>query len=179
MTAPPIPFRWDGEAMVPTRGFARRADEAFVVGEVYALVEHLERSHASHAHEFAWIADAWASLPEALAAQHPSAEHLRKWALIRAGFCNVRDVACGSHAEALRTAALVQGLVDYSIAVAERSVCRIYTAESQSMRAMGRERFQASKDGIIRVISELLEVAPEVLRSQGGAAAEQAPPRAA
>jgi hypothetical protein len=35
----PLPFQWDGEAMRPTRGFARPADQEYVVGEVYTLIE--------------------------------------------------------------------------------------------------------------------------------------------
>ena len=84
MTIPPIPMRWEGDVMRPRS--ARLADKHFVVGMTYRLVEHQERSTATHNHYFAAINEAWQSLPDHLMAEYPSPEHLRKKMLIRAGY---------------------------------------------------------------------------------------------
>ena len=61
----PLICQWDGEAFVPATPYqAKLADERFVVGERYAMVEHHERSSASHAHYFATLHDLWLNLPE-------------------------------------------------------------------------------------------------------------------
>src|SRR5690349_2757067 len=102
----PLPMQWDGEVMRPTRGFARLADKAYVVGEVYTLVEaDASRSQASHRHYFAAVYDAWLNLPELDAERFPTVEHLRKYALIRAGYCDTREIVCSSKAEAVRLGA--------------------------------------------------------------------------
>ena len=58
------------------------------VGAVHGwqLAEH--RSKASHDHFFAIINEAWKNLPEDMGDDFPSPEHLRKWALIKSGFCS-------------------------------------------------------------------------------------------
>ena len=101
MTGGPILYRWDGEAMTPaTQRFAREADKQFVVGEEYPLIVHEHRSAASHKHYFAAISDAWESLPESMAGEFPTSEHLRKRALIMAGYRDERSIVAASKAEA-------------------------------------------------------------------------------
>lgn len=163
MTAPPIPCRFYEGTFHPLSRAENAVRAHYDDGRVYTLAPVEERSRASHSHQFAWLEDAWASLPDLLAERFPTAEHLRKWALIKAGFCDVQEVACASKAEALRWAAILRAREPYSLVIAREGVVRVATAESQSMRSMGRERFQASKDGIIRVISELLEITPDQL----------------
>jgi DNA recombination-dependent growth factor C len=65
MEQAPFPFIWNGEAMVPPRAFARRADQIFVVGQSYTLVEVQDRSSASHRQYFALVREAFVNLPEA------------------------------------------------------------------------------------------------------------------
>src|SRR5690349_16725152 len=100
----PMAYQWTGEAMEPLPRFRRIADRVFVIGEEYALVEHKERSAASHAHYFAAVNEAWKNLSEEAAERFPTADHLRKYALIKAGYRDERTVACASRAEALRVA---------------------------------------------------------------------------
>jgi len=73
---PPCAFQWDGEVMKPIN--AKRADAFYTVGERYILAPVSNRSDATHKHEFAWLREAWMSLPEHLAERFPTAEHLRK-----------------------------------------------------------------------------------------------------
>ena len=92
MTTAPILYSWNGEAMIPHRRFQAECDRTFVVGENYRLAIHEDRSTASHNHEFAFVAEAWAQLPEHLAEQFRTPEHLRKRALISAGYFNQQEV---------------------------------------------------------------------------------------
>lgn len=168
---PPLPFWWDGEAMQVRKGFQRQADAAFCIGEGYRLIPFDDRSEVSHKHEFAWLREAWASLPEALAAQHPTPEHLRKWALIQAGYCDTTDYACMFKTEARRLAATLQQQTDdYAVVIVADTVVRVVKPKSQSMRAMGGKVFQASKTAIMEIIAGLIEVEPATLQRQQEAA---------
>lgn len=153
----PIAFQWDGEAMIPATSFqARLADQAFVVGERYALVEHHERSSASHAHYFATLHDLWLNLPENVAPQFPTPEHLRKHALIATGYADKRSIVCASAAEARRVAAFIAPCDTYAVVKVDAATVTVWTAQSQAMRAMGRTVFQQSKDAVLGWVSDLI-----------------------
>lgn len=178
----PLPMQWDGEVMRPTRGFARLADKAYVVGEVYTLVEaDASRSQASHRHYFAAVYDAWLNLPEQDAERFPTVEHLRKYALIRAGYCDTREIVCSSKAEAVRLGAFVKPMDPYALVAVKDACVRVYTAKSQAPKAMGRKVFQESKDAVLDVLASMIEVSKEQLlfSGQGAGSAEQASRRAA
>jgi hypothetical protein len=160
-TFPPTQFTWDGIAMVPLH--PRRADKQFVVGQGYTLVQHEERSSASHRHEFAWLHEAWLSLPEDQAERFPTSEHLRKWALIRAGYSHTHSLVCATKAEALRVAAYIRPLDEYAVVVVNGPVVNRHTAMSQSRRAMGAKEFQASKTAIMDIVAGLLGVTAQEL----------------
>lgn len=170
MTAP-IPFRWEGDCFVPMPGHAKRCDQAFVVGQVYRLVEHEDRSQASHNHYFAAVNDAWQNLPEHLAERFPTAEHLRKFALIKAGFADSRQLVASSKAEAVRLAAFIRPADEYAIVTVSDAVVTVWTARTQNQRAMNRADFQASKDGVLRVLAELIGTTPTTLSANAGQAA--------
>src|SRR4051812_26696984 len=97
----PITYTWDGASMVPLRRFHNLANATFETGASYQLVEHHDRSAVSHSHEFAWLKDAWKNLPEGLADQYPTADHLRKRALIDAGYFDEQVIDAGTNAAAL------------------------------------------------------------------------------
>jgi hypothetical protein len=159
MTDAPIMFRWDGDAMVPaSRFWAGRADRVFVVGADYKMVEHHDRSDASHNHFFAAIKNGFDNLPDELRDEYPTTEHLRKKALIKKGFRDERDHVCASKAEAARLAAFIKPLDDYAIVVVSECVVRVWTAKSQSRKAMGAADFQASKTAVLEFIDDLLGV---------------------
>jgi hypothetical protein len=161
----PIRFQWDGEVMAPASGYwSRQADKQFVVGEVYRLAEEHERSQVSHNHEFAFLAEAWNSLPDHLLDQYPSAEHLRKKGLIAKGHCTMTQHACASIAEAERLEAAIIGHVDtYAVVRRRGSVVTVYEAVSQSYRAMGKAQFQQSKTALMEFVGDLIGVAPDEL----------------
>lgn len=170
--APPIPTQWDGEAFVPvSQRFAKLADKFFVVGEVYALVVEQPRSGASHNHQFAWLHDAWMNLPEDIAHLYPTEDHLRKRALIEAGYFTETAVDAGTRAAALRVAAMVPALDEFAFAKVEGPIVLIRRPKSQSMRAMGAKQFYESKAAIMQVIADMLGVTPADLQKNAGAAA--------
>ena len=171
MSAVPIPFQWDGEAMVPAASYRRRCDREFVVGAFYHLVQHEERSSASHAHYFASVADAWRNLPEDLAERFPSPEHLRKYALIKAGYADERSIVCASKAEAQRVAAFIKPLDSYAIVTASEAVVKVYTPQSQSKKAMGKAVFQASKDAVLTIVAQMIGATSEQLQRNAREAA--------
>lgn len=179
----PVPFQWNGEAMQPTRGFAALADKQFVIGEVYTLeASDPTRSMASHRHYFSAVYDAWLNLPELDAERFPTSDHLRKYALIRAGYCDSREIVCSSKAEALRLGAFVKPMDPYALVAISGSVVRVYTAKSQSLKAMGKRVFQESKDAVLAVVAGMIEVSKEQLlnfNGQGSGLATSRPEKAA
>lgn len=158
---PPMPYRWNGEAMELEPRFRRAADREFVIGATYHLVIHEERSQASHSHYFAVIKAIWESLGEEDAARFLTADHLRRYGLIRSGYRNERTFVCGSNAEAVRMVAFLRPLDEYAIFSVKDAVVVEWTAKSQSYRAMGKEEFQASKDAVIAVLAAMIDVDPE------------------
>jgi hypothetical protein len=163
MSAPPIPCTWTGEAFQPQPRFAKMADEHFVIGQAYRMAPVEDRSRASHGHYFAMINEAWANLPEALIDQYPNPEALRKKALIKAGYRDERSIVAASKAEAQRVAAFVRPMDDTAVVVVHEAVVLVLTAKSQSLRAMGKADFQASKDAVLAVLADLIGVAPAEL----------------
>ena len=156
MNTAPILFRWSGEAMEPLPRFARSCNAEFTVGEVYQMEAREARSIASHNHYFAQLHEIWMSLPERFGDRIPSVEHMRRWALIRTGYRDERSIVCASKAEAQRVAAFVKPVDDFAIIVVNESTVSIYTAKSQSMKAMGKQVFAASKDAVLDYCHGLL-----------------------
>lgn len=153
----PFPFQWDGDAMVPPNAYwKKRADERFVVGQHYRMVEHHDRSEASHRHYFAALHEAWSNLPPHYAERFPSSEHLRKWALVKAGYRDEAVIVTATPEEAMRLAATTRRLDGYAVILVDDAVVTIYTAESQSMRAMGKQRFEESKQAVLGIVADLI-----------------------
>lgn len=167
----PMLFAWtavthDGaavRAMVPLRRFQRAADERFALGGVYPLIEEYEATTASRRHFFAVIREAWKTLPEPWDERFASAEHLRKYLLIRAGHRDERSIVCSSAAEAERIAAFARQLDDYAVVRVDGAVVVAYTAKSIRRGAIDRARFQEVKDRAFGVLAEILGVSPDAL----------------
>ena len=165
METPPLVFQWDGEALVPASGFWRReADHHLCVGQRYRMVEENEQSDKSRSHEFAWLREAWNSLPDALLDQYPSSEHLRKYGLIAKGHCTMTQHPCVSVAEAERTEVSIRKHVaKYAMVFRRGSIVTVYEAVSQSRRSMGAPMFQQSKSDLMDFVADLLGVPAETL----------------
>lgn len=128
------------------------------VGAVHGwqMAEH--RSKSSHDHFFACVNEAWKNLPEDLADDFPSPEHLRKWSLIKAGFCSETRIVCANNSEAMTLATKAKSLDKYSVVAIDEKAVTIWTADSQRRDAMGRKTFQEAKERALHIISNLLGV---------------------
>ena len=160
----PIPLRYEGQGYFRAIYPKRCADIPLGVA-AWRQVEH--RSPESHKHYFACIADAWGNLPEALADEHPSPEHLRHFALIKAGYCTETKVVCATNGDALALASYASKSDTFALVNIVGRVVTIWRAESQSVKAMGGKKFQESKEAVLRVISEMIGADA----AQGGMAA--------
>ncbi len=165
MTTAHIPMSWTGEAFEPVARFRKLCDEEFVVGQHYRVTAEEERSEASHGHYFVVLGKAFSTLPDDAAERFPTEDHLRAYCLIKAGFCDITTTPLGSKADALRVVALVKTLDPFALAVPRDNVVTIYRAQSQSYKAMGKERFQASKTAVLDILADMLGVEPAALAS--------------
>lgn len=163
MSAPPIPCVWTGKVFEPLPRAHNLAAAHYGVGEVEMLAPVEERSEVSHRHEFAWLHEAWKTLPDSLAEIYPSSEHLRKRSLVEAGYYHETVIDVGTNAGALRVAAYARADDEFAVAVVRGPVVVIRKAKSQSKRAMGAAAFQESKTAILEIVSALIGVTPERL----------------
>lgn len=148
--------------MVPLH--IKRSERHFKKGERYTLVQFHDRDKASHDHEFAWLREAWSSLPENLAERFQSAEALRKFALIRAGYSHSDTLVCDTEAAAERVGAFLRPMDDLAVVIVRGTTVTRFVAMSQSKRAMGAAEFYRSKEAIIEVIARMLDVSPQELK---------------
>ena len=165
--------RWNGQFLVPVGNWspAKMAD-LLDEGELVGVEIHRGRSMKSHKHQFAWIKDAWQSLPEGYAdvPWAASPDTLRKRALIATGFHNVTEIDAGSIDAAERIAALMREdgneAHGYCIVQVSGQVVRRAVAESQSVKSMGNDRFKESKAAVMDYIAKLLDVSRETLEEE-------------
>lgn len=170
MTAPVV-FEWTGETMRPLKRFHNLANAQYVVGQTYVLVEQNERSITSHNHQFAWLDEAWKSLPESIADLFPTSEHLRKHALIEVGYFDETILDVGSRAGALRVAAQMRHDDEFAHIVVRGVLVVRRTAKSQKRIKMQPGAFQDSKQKILEYVSGLIGVSPDALHRNAGKAA--------
>lgn len=153
---------WDGEHLSPIFGAnTKLANARLVVGQRYAVTVEEPRNMAAHRGFFARLHEAWQSLPDDLMGDYPTSEHLRHRALIRTGFSKMTDVVAASPAHALTIAAAFQEMDGYALVLIEDRAVRIWRAESQSVRAMGSQRFKQSIDAVEGWVSDLLGITPD------------------
>lgn len=158
-----IACKWTNGVFIPAPRFADKAGELFVEGATYWLNIEPERSEKTHKHEFAWLREAWKTLPESIAHLYPSTEHLRKRALIEAGFYTETIVDAGTTAAALRVAAFARGEDEFALVITRGPIVVVRKAKSQSHRAMGAANFQRSKQAALEVVSAMLGIEPQDL----------------
>ncbi len=138
-------------------------------GELYNLEPR--RSRKSHNHYFACIKTAFDNLSEGQQAQFGSADNLRKFALIREGYSHTQTYYADAPQEAARVATFLRHGRDYAIVTVTGSLVTYNTAESQSMKALGKKRFEASKDAVLSRLAHMIGVDADTLRANAGASA--------
>ena len=157
--------------MRPTSPFwAKRADQAYVIGQTYKLEEQNERSGRSHRFYFACVKSAWENLSDHWKVLLPSPDHLRSFALCRAGFCDTQVFTLSSPDIAHTVAAAMRSLDDFAVVDVTKNVVTLHVPHSQSYRKMDKETFRKSADEVLRVVSEMIGVSVEQL----GRAAKEA-----
>jgi hypothetical protein len=169
MTAP-LALQWDGEAFVPVARFRRQCDQTYVVGEVYVMERHEDRSAVSHRHFFAAIREAWMNLPDDAADRFRSPEALRKFTLIKAGYADSQSIVCASKAEASRVAGFMRPIDEFAVITVEGATVTRWTAKSQSQNAMGKKVFGESKQRVLEVLADMIGTSTGDLAKQAEAA---------
>jgi len=165
-----LAYRWTGDSFEVLARHQKQADKEFVIGDVYTLEEVKGRSRASHNHFFASVEQGWLNLHEAVAERFPTSEFLRKYCLIKAGFHDQRSIVAASKAEAQRIAAFVRPIDEFAIVVVSECTVTIYTAKSQSKKAMGADEFGKSKSAVLDLIDDMLGVDRGETKKAGKAA---------
>ena len=171
MAPPFVLMRWTGHHFEPLPRDRSACLAQYEVGRVYRMTEHQDRSTKSHDHYFASLAEAWENLPERIVARVPTPEHLRKFCLIRTGFADSRTLVASSKAEALRLAAFLRPMDEFAIVTVEGATVTVWTARSQSMKAMERAVFQDSKTKVLDYVASLIGTDPGTLSRETGRAA--------
>ncbi len=159
----PLKFRWDGAAMIPL--VESVAARQYALGATYRLAPWEDRAPAAHNHYFAAIHEGWRNLPERFVGRWPTAEHLRRDLLIQVGYRDERSIVCASKAEAVRLAGFIAPMDRYAVIEARNAVVTVYTAKSQSMRAMGKQEFADSKREVLELLSEIIGVSQDDLEA--------------
>lgn len=168
----PMPFRWDGEAMVPVDRFVALARRQFTKDVSYVLEPHEAASHKDRAHYFASIRSAWENLDSDAVARYPNPEALRKWALIKTGWRIENFTVCDTAKDALRLAAFLRDLEKNFIIVVQENVVRTYVARTQKVGRqqdgfMTQEEWRQSKQDVLDVLSGSIGITPKTLEKQG------------
>jgi hypothetical protein len=121
------------------------------------------RSDPEHAHYFAVVQNSFDNLPEDMADDFLSSDHLRKWALVKAGYCTKTIAICKSRNEARRMAAALHDYDEFVVTIVEKRIVTAYRARSQSYDTMSKAMFQQSKRDVLDVLSRLLGVSVDEL----------------
>jgi hypothetical protein len=165
-------MKWDGATMTPiSRAFLDRAAKQFVVGHVYPMVAQEARSPESHRHYFACVHEAWLNLSEEYTDQLPTSEHLRAWALVKAGYADKTAINCASSDDAIRAAVIAKGGAKIRIVSINGRVVTVWTPHSQSVKTMGHKLFQESKTKVLDVIAAMAKTTRVKLEENAGMSA--------
>lgn len=159
-------WQWDA-ATQSMKCLSRRGANFFVDKERYLLEAREERSGAQHRAFFASINEAWKSLPEGTEGRWPSPDHLRRWALCKAGFADEDVSIWDSPSDARRAAVMMRKLDGYAVIEVKGNTVRRFTAKSQATRHMDKKTFKESCEAVERVISSVLGTTVGELRSAG------------
>lgn len=181
----PVYFTWtrieainrEGEiielmAMVPLARFANVAASQFDAGQNYRFeIEKVsgERSDASHKHFMASVVQAWRNLPEKMAAEYPTPDHLRKRALIKCGFYHLESKVFDTPHDAAMAAAFVKPMDPFAVVLVKGNVVNHYRAKSQKFLRSGgmdKEEFQKSKEAVLDLISGYIGVSKAKLKKE-------------
>lgn len=167
----PLLCEWDGEAFKPLGRHAKACDARFVVGEKYLIDPEAPRHMPAHRAYFAQINEAWKNLPESIAENHPSPEHLRKHALVKCGYADEKTILCRTNKDAVMAAAFIGAMDGFAIVDVRDNVLKAWKPRSQSVKAMGADEFKRSKSAVLDFIAGMVGVSPATLADNADQAA--------
>lgn len=159
---------WDGNVMIPLPRFKRLCDQQFEVNEEYPLVILENRSLASHNHYFAALHEGYMNLAEEYAQEFDSIEHLRHWCLCREGFCTQDRYELNTAEDARTLLKVLKAQNKSTIVKVTGSTVIVYTPESQSMAAMKKDKFEASKKAVLARVASMANTTPAELKKNAG-----------
>lgn len=159
--------------MVPLPRFDNICASQFDLNENYRMeIERVsgERSDVSHRHYMASVTQAWRNLPEKMARDYPTPDHLRKRALIKCGYFHLESKVFDTPADANKAAAFLKPMDPFAVVVVRDCVVNHYRAKSQKyLRAggMGKEEFQKSKDDVLSLLATYIGTTKKTLEAEG------------
>jgi len=108
------------------------------------------------------VDELWRNLPEDHGVDQwaDSAEHLRRYALIKTGWYDSQTLVAKNTAEAQRFAMFCRPIDAFSLVTVEGNVVTRYVAKSQAFRAMGKEDFENSKRDVLTFLEGIVGVQP-------------------
>jgi hypothetical protein len=147
--------------------YPKLADRKYVVGEVlhWEVVEDDNRSSESHRQFFGLIARSWTNLPEHLVDELPNPEALRKFALIKCGYCFVDKHVMANNQAAIDLVSSMRrsdrDREEYRIIAVEGRIVTVWEARSCKFKkgdngGMGRREFQEMKEKVLTFVSQLI-----------------------
>lgn len=169
MTQPPRRFRmqWRDGAFLPHNSMMDHCYSTFKEGQIVTFEVYEEISDKNRSHWHACVAEAWKNLPEQ-DERFPTPESLRKWSLIRGGYCTENSVVCDTPEQAATIAAFM-GNSEGVIIVVRDNVVKRFTAKST--KSMSKDEFQKAKTESLDIIAELIRVKRTRLEANAGRSA--------
>ena len=154
------------KAMVPVARFRRFADAQYVDGHIYRLGPAEEQSEKSRGHYFACIHLIYLNLPESLSGRWPSETHMRKWALIETNWCDEKEFDCADEKQAFRLGHFIRSEDPYARIAIRGTTVIVRKAVTQSPKAMGREKFQKSKQDVLDILEFLTSIPTAAVKKE-------------
>lgn len=163
-----LDFVWTGAHMQPADYAVRRAAAQYQKDQTYKLVADERVTEPERGFYFRCVRAAWRTIHED-GDRFPTAEHLRKAALIKCNHYKVRYITCENAKQAERVSANVTDKDEYSVVDLKGNVVAVYTAISQSNKPGGLtiDEWRRTRDDVMDSLAQMLGVSREVLERQG------------
>ena len=165
-----VPMVWDGAAMIPLERYRGLASRQFRPGQEYSLIPHRDRSDAAHGLYFKAVELAWKNLPHGVAERYPTAEHLRRWCLVKEGYADEHTMLCANEAQAQSTGVLARALDGFAIIQIKGPIVVVWTAKSQSRVSMDHKAFNESMNKVLERLAEMLGITVDQLTEEAKSA---------
>lgn len=165
-----IVCRWIDGVFRPLPPFQKQAERQFVDGENYWVEPMSDRSMESHRHYFACLKTAFDNLPEKYGRRWRTIEEFRHWALIQSGWCTTRTALCKSDDEVHRRVNEELRYNPDAEIVIDHHTVTIRSAVSQARKALGKRKFEQSKQDVLAVVSKVIGADVTMLEKYRGAA---------